>query len=208
MRDLAGRYPRATWFLVGVLLSAASFWLLAHWLPIANEWLGLQVVYDTRPRWLRITMAVVTWLPWALLLALIAVRWRFGPVVRPVAYGAGAASPYLALVGFVLLGPTIASWTHRERFTPAGWQANDRTDVMWPTHWRMIDDLVARHPLSDLSRDSVRALLGPADRTDYWKDWDAVCLLGPERGPMHLDSEWLALRFSGDRVTEWEIVRD
>ena len=191
-----------------MLLSAASYWLLVHWLPIANDWLGLQVVYDTRPRWLRITMAVVTWFPWALLLALIAVRWRFGPVVRPVAYGAGAASPYLAIVGFLLLGPMIANWTHRERFTPAGWQANDRTDVMWPTRLRMIDDLVTRHSLSGLSRDSVRALLGPADPTHYWKNWDAVYLLGPERSLMGIDSEWLVLRFSGDRVTEWEIVRD
>jgi hypothetical protein len=52
------------------------------------------------------------------------------------------ASLYLALVGVALLGPTIASWTHRERFTAAGWQANDRTDVMWPTRLCMIDDLV------------------------------------------------------------------
>jgi hypothetical protein len=208
MPALVARYPRTIWFLAGMLLSAASYWLLAHWLPLANEWLGLQVVYDTRPRWLRIAMAVVNWLPWALLLVVIVVRWRFGPGVRPLAYAAGAASPYLALVGVALLGPTIANWTHRERFTAAGWQANDRTDDMWPTRLRMIDDLIARHALTGLSRDSVRALLGPADSTSYWKDWDAVYQLGPERGLIRIDSEWLVLRFSDDRVAGWEIVRD
>jgi hypothetical protein len=208
MRDLPIRYPRATWFLLGVVLSAASNWLLAHWLPIANEWLGLQVIYDTRPSWLRITMTVLGWLPGAVLLVLIVLRWRFGPAVRPFAYAAGAASAHLALVGFVLLSPTIENRTHRERFTPAGWLVNGRTDIMWPTRLRMIDDLVARHDLTGLSRDSALALLGPADSTDYWKDWDAVYHLGPERGLMRIDSEWLVLRFSGDRVTEWRIVRD
>ena len=73
----------------------------------------------------------------------------------------------------------------------------------------MVDALVRTHRLNGMHRDEVIDLLGPPPDTDYFRDWDAVYWLGPERGLMRIDSEWLVLKFGpDDRVTEWAIVRD
>ena len=60
---------------------------------------------------------------------------------------------------------------------------------------RMVDDLVGKKVLDGLERDEVRLLLGPADHTDEWKDWEAIYWLGPNRGYFRIDSEWLVIRF-------------
>lgn len=73
----------------------------------------------------------------------------------------------------------------------------------------MVDDLLARHPLRGLSRYSVERLLGPRDSTDYFREWDFVYWLGPERGLVRIDSEWLVLKLGLDgRVSDYKIVRD
>jgi hypothetical protein len=56
----------------------------------------------------------------------------------------------------------------------------------------------------------VVALLGRADDTRNFSDWDFVYLLGPERGLLFsIDSEWLVIRFGPDgRVSEYEVARD
>lgn len=52
-------------------------------------------------------------------------------------------------------------------------------------------------------------MLGPGDRTDKWQEWHLIYHLGPERGVIRIDSEWLVIRFgTSDRVTEYRIVRD
>jgi outer membrane protein assembly factor BamE (lipoprotein component of BamABCDE complex) len=73
----------------------------------------------------------------------------------------------------------------------------------------MADRLVGRHTLQGKTRAEVISLLGDPPPTDYFSDWDLVYLLGPERGFMSIDSEWLVVRFGQDgRVTECRIVRD
>ena len=51
-------------------------------------------------------------------------------------------------------------------------------------------------------------LLGSADETDYFSDWDLVRWRGPERGLMGVDSEGLVLRLDDQRVIEYRIVTD
>ena len=73
----------------------------------------------------------------------------------------------------------------------------------------MVDALVRTHRLEGMHRDEIVDLLGPPPDSDYFREWDAVYWLGPERGWIRIDSEWLVLRFGADdRVTEWAIVRD
>ena len=58
-------------------------------------------------------------------------------------------------------------------------------------------------------RAEIESLLGPADETSYFRRWDFVYWLGPERGFIRIDSEWLVLRFDAeDRVSEFRLVRD
>lgn len=209
MQAFARRYPRAFWYGVGTGLSAAAGWFVAEWSEIFNDWLGLQVTYDARPPWLRMLMVVAEWSPWVVLALLVTIRARRGRIVRPLAYALGAATPYVALGTFLLIGPTVEDRFRRERFDAAGWRRNTGENTLWPARLRMVDDLVAHHPLRGLTRDSVAGLLGEKDSTSSWKEWDVVYWLGPERGLIRIDSEWLVLRYGADnRVTDWRIVRD
>lgn len=74
---------------------------------------------------------------------------------------------------------------------------------------RMIESLLHGGQLDGLTRPQVIALLGEPDGGSYFKEWDLVYWLGPERGLMGIDSEWLVVRFGPDgRVSEYRVARD
>jgi hypothetical protein len=73
----------------------------------------------------------------------------------------------------------------------------------------MVDDLLRRHDLVGESRADVVALLGESTETNYFSDYDMVYWLGPKRGLIKIDSEWLVLRLNESRaVTERQVVSD
>jgi len=209
MLSLLERRPRLMFFMLGFLTTAVCFWLLANWFDIARGVVGMEVTFDTRPVWLRALMAAVQALPLAAVVVLSGIRLRRGPGVRPLAFAAGAVSVYALVVGSLLAGPAIEDQWHRRDFEAEVWRRNTSSNGMWPIRLTMVDDLLARHPLKGLSRDSVERLLGPRDVSEYWRQWDLVYRLGPERGLFRMDSEWLVLRLGSDRrVTDYQIVRD
>ncbi|NIJ21207.1 hypothetical protein FHS95_002910 [Sphingomonas naasensis] len=92
-------------------------------------------------------------------------------------------------------------------FDAAAWRQVATSD----NHVRltMVDQLVESGQLDGLIRPQVLELLGPPDGGPYFRDWDFVYWLGPERGFMSIDSEWLVLRMGSDgRVSEYRVVRD
>jgi hypothetical protein len=98
---------------------------------------------------------------------------------------------------------------HLIRFDPQAWREAGDDDPLWPTRLRMIDDLIASRRLDGAERSDVERLLGAADKTDKWTDWDLVYWLGPERGYVRIDSEWLVIRFDGTgHVATYRTVRD
>jgi hypothetical protein len=201
--------PRSTYFVAGLSFAGASFWFLVQWFDIFSGALGLEVVYDTRPWWLRALMGLATWFPWLALVAVIAARFWFGRQVRAIAFAIGLGTHQAAVVGWLFVAPSVDEVLHRRSFDSVAWRTNDQADVMWPARLAMVGDLLAHHELRGMSRESIAALLGPRDDTPYFRGWDAVYWLGPERGLFRIDSEWLALRFGSDgRVQEYQIVRD
>lgn len=73
----------------------------------------------------------------------------------------------------------------------------------------MVDSLILSGQLDQKTQEEVLTLLGPPTDTSYFSDWDAVYWLGPERGFLRLDSEWLVLRFDAEgRVSDYQLVRD
>jgi hypothetical protein len=73
----------------------------------------------------------------------------------------------------------------------------------------MADRLVAQDTLWGMTRSDVVKQLGEPSDEGYFRQRDLVYWLGPERGFMSIDSEWLVLRLGRDgRVTEFRIVRD
>lgn len=80
-----------------------------------------------------------------------------------------------------------------------------------PPHWRrpMADRLVARRTLHGLTPLEVEQLLGPPHGPARGFDSDLLYYLGPERGFISIDSEWLALWLDqSGQVGRAEILHD
>jgi hypothetical protein len=110
-------------------------------------------------------------------------------------------------VGWFFFGDTIREHLRRRPFDAAAWQgeAHLTNDV----RIRMVDDLLRRHRFGGMTREQVAAIVGQPDKTDYFRDWDMVYWLGPERGFISIDSEWLVFRLdSQKKVTDFRIVTD
>jgi hypothetical protein len=91
-------------------------------------------------------------------------------------------------------------------FDPSLWN-NSRTPES--ARLRMADDLIRTQKLLGLTRHEVVTLLGEPPKTEYFKEFDLVYFLGPERGFMGVDSEWLVLKLGPDgRVNRATIARD
>jgi hypothetical protein len=74
---------------------------------------------------------------------------------------------------------------------------------------RMVNDLLRRQSFRGMTRDQVTDVVGEPDRTQYFRDSDMVYWLGPERGFISIDSEWLVFRLDGQKkVSEYRIVRN
>lgn len=110
----------------------------------------------------------------------------------------------------VLAITVVATWTWwGTRFDSAAWRANESRVGTGPPRIDMIDNLLARHELLGRTRPEVVALLGEPEDTDYFSNFDMVYWLGPERGFIRIDSEWLVLRLGETgRVAERRVVSD
>lgn len=116
----------------------------------------------------------------------------------------------LSVIGVVcwfLFGGTIQEHLRRRPFDAAAWRGEKTltNDV----RIRMVDDLLRRHSFRGMTREQVTAIVGEPDQTGYFKEWDLVYWLGPERGFFSIDSEWLVFRLDSEmKVTDYRIVRD
>ena len=84
-------------------------------------------------------------------------------------------------------------------FDPSRWK-NSATPAS--VRLRMVDDLVENKKLLGLTRQEVAARLGEPPKTEYFKNFDLVYYLGPERGFISIDSEWLVVKFGPDGQVE------
>jgi hypothetical protein len=174
-------------FLAGFVLSAAVSWAALH---SADSFLP-------------------GWLPWLVAAVLVVAHLRGRKTARPIAFLVGMGAQYAALLTLLFLGPSIADRLHRQRFEPVAWQRNFEAASMWPARLTMVDDLLASHRLQGLHREEVIRLLGPPDRGTTFPGWHMVYLLGPERGLIRIDSEWLVIRLNeAGRVAEAAVERD
>ena len=118
-------------------------------------------------------------------------------------------SPFLILFGYTAF-LSIKEHVNRIAFASETWKnvnvqnchSRDAKRI------RMVDDLLAKHDLKGMSKAEVETLLGEGDRTGYFKDYDMVYCLGPERGFLPLDSEWLVIKLNQNRVQEYRLARD
>jgi hypothetical protein len=123
-----------------------------------------------------------------------------------VALGVGTVI-CVGLVFWLFFRDEVQERLSRKRFETVAWQAGQsRTNAV---RIRMVDDLLRRHRFIGMARGEVTSIIGEPDKTEYFRDWDMVYWLGPERGFMGVDSEWLVFRIDSEkRVVDYKIVRD
>ncbi|MCU1312211.1 MAG: hypothetical protein JWO20_3336 [Candidatus Angelobacter sp.] len=115
-------------------------------------------------------------------------------------------------IGFVVLTllavAVLVIYSHERtiRFDAVLWRDPGTSDTV---KLQVADDLIATQALSGKTRKEVTALLGQPPETNYFKEYDLVYYLGPERGFISIDSEWLVLKFGPDgRASDVGIARD
>lgn len=170
--------------------------------------------FDLQPEWLKGLKQLVGWLPWTAFALVVVIRLIKGRRIRWGAYFVGTAIPMMVLIGWLVLGDTVADIAHRQRFNDETWRKQETTehDVMWPPRLCMVDDLMTSARLMGMSSNEVVELLGQAHDKSFplgAVDCDIHYYLGPERGFIRIDSEWLFLKFGTDGkvIRQW-LYRD
>ena len=102
-----------------------------------------------------------------------------------------------------IFGDLIADLAHRKKFDAVMWQRDDRgiQSPNWPPRLCMVDDLIRSDRLIDLTSNEVVNLLGPPHSKSFpagAAQCDIHYYLGPERGFIRIDSEWLFLKLGPD----------
>lgn len=73
----------------------------------------------------------------------------------------------------------------------------------------MIDDLLKSQVLIGKTKTEINYLLGLETKTEYFNEKNqSIYYLGDERGYISIDSEWLILTYSNDKVIRQEIKTD
>lgn len=104
----------------------------------------------------------------------------------------------------LLLIGTMDRFDERE-FTSITWKANKEKRI------EMIDDLIDKQLLDGLSKQEVITALGAPNESDSFSgmDPDLLYYLGPDRGFVSMDSEWLLIWLNDDNFVEkYEIDLD
>lgn len=113
---------------------------------------------------------------------------------------------YIILITALLIGPKLKSILSHKDFNSAEWISHLSSGEN--VKQKMVNDLMSKHRLVGMPKEKIEVLLGVPPKTSYFKDYDYVYWLGPERSAFGIDSEWLGIEFDNGVVTKAEILRD
>ncbi len=113
---------------------------------------------------------------------------------------------YVGLVVFLIGKPSVENYLNRKTFNSDEWKNSSSIEA--GSRIKMIDSLLKSHQLIGKTKPEIDSLLGPPTNTGHFREYDYVYWLGPERGTFSIDSEWLAIRFKDNTVTEAKVVSD
>ena len=109
---------------------------------------------------------------------------------------------FVALAVLVLIFAAVYAYQHD--FTTEKWIENPSERV------EIVDDLLEEYDLMGYGREELELLLGENDNDlGYFVRGDvSVYYLGPERGLLSIDSEWLVIEFEDGKVSGYEVKID
>jgi hypothetical protein len=117
------------------------------------------------------------------------------------------AAGYLLLIGFLSFGPTLKSYLQETNFDSARWKNHLHLDDHDTIKQKMLRDLLSQHKLIGMTVEHINQLLGLPSKTPYFKDYDYVYWLGPEKG-LGVDSQWLCIKFQEGVVAKADVLTD
>ncbi len=200
---------RLLFFLAGLLLATLC-------LVVSFQWMNI-VPYDSfdgQPVWLKGLSYVVVWLPWIAFSIVLVLRVAKGRTIHVAFHFFGTATPLAVIIGWLFLGTACANLIHHKKFDSELWRKQDTIEhnAFWPPRLCMVDDLISSHALDGLAEHEVIQLLGsPHDKGFPFgsAQCDMHYYLGPERGFVRIDSEWLFITFGHDqKVHRYWLYRD
>lgn len=193
-------------FLAGLGLTVVSFIATIFWSHAFEALTGKTFNFNSQTGLQRVVRGIVESLPWIGLLTFIILGIRFRRWEPSVFYSLGAVLPYLLLVLSLFAYPVIMDHSSRIPFDSAVWKADENLNS--GIRVKMVDNLLKTRQVVGSRKAEIDSLLGVPQSTGYFKDFEYVYWLGPERGFFSIDSEWLCLNFRDGLVIEAEIRRD
>jgi hypothetical protein len=174
-----------------------------------------RATYHRNPELSSIYGLIFTWTPWTILFFALIARIKKGSQVKVGFYFLGTALPTVFLVGYLFLHSPIENYMNQEDFDAALWRNSDEVseDFMWPHKLKMVNSLIESKILDDLSKEEVIKLLG-TPTSDFSPEYthqsnEIYYNLGPERGFIRIDSEWLSITFNKKgKVIKYWLWRD
>src|ERR1041385_2100407 len=99
----------------------------------------------------------------------------------------------VSVMGYLIGWPIVGSFIYRTSFESSAWKDSIKVyeATSWPVRIQMVDDLLSSKKLIGLKRKDVINLLGKPSDDGYFKEHSIIYWLGPERGFISIDSEWL-----------------
>ena len=116
---------------------------------------------------------------------------------------------YFALICIAVAGIYVDSRVRRTRFDSAEWKKAGHRDQHSYPRLEMADELIRSRLLYGKQKDELIEVLGEPSDEGYFRRYDLVYWLGPERSWIDIDSEWLVIKLDDEgRVKEYKLERD
>ena len=165
--------------------------------------------YDFQSTLFKYIQSFLAYSPWVVLVIIFTGDFLKKNFAKSISFFLGLALVYVLFIGYIFLGPIVSDYANRTQFDSVSWK-NDQLVDNWENsiRLRMVDDLLKKHELVGMTRNQVDELLGIPKPTGYFNDYEYVYWLGPERGFISIDSEWLGVKFKNNIVIEAKILRD
>lgn len=195
--------------LTGIGIFVIYFLIMVNWMAILRNILNIpNLGYDRQPEALKFLNKLSGYLLWMILFVLFIRGILKKNLVVFISVGLGFLFSYLGLLAFLLLSPIVKDYANRRSFDAVQWKNEKLVNSRDPIRIRMVDDLLNKNELIGMSKSGVNDLLGIPPKTGYFSNYDYVYWLGPERGFMSIDSEWLVIKFENNKVVEVKITTD
>jgi len=122
---------------------------------------------------------------------------------------AGTSLPFILLAIYVVTFPFIEDFFSKKDFSSKDWkEAGQNENIRNPVRIHMVENLLKMRHLVGMNKAEIDSLLGPPIKTEYFKEYDYVYWLGPERDYDKVDSEWLVFKFTNNIVSECRLIHD